>query len=737
MNHKGILAIDGADALLEVRPSPRPILAAIVILSALLYIAVEVLAFPYVVVSQTVMRFLILCMLCFVSWQLTNWREMVGRWATVAVASLGIIFTGLGLREPIAMALMALIPLVTLGLISPLAAAVVAVAVSGVMLPAMWAVGEGALATWLAILATWIGLGTVLVIVRPLIARIGWLEGYFQDAQRHLEEARDRRAAYEQALEDLTHANRQLVLMNQRVAGLREIAEEAQESKTRFVARVSHEFRTPLNMIIGLVDLMITSPEIYDVVPSPRMREALRVVHRNSEHLSDMINDVLDLTRLEMDRMVLHKERVDLSAVLESTTEAVSPLLNSKGLSLRCEIPSDLPPVYCDRTRIEQVILNLLSNAARYTDRGGIEVTVIRSDHRVRVSVADTGPGIRAEDVTRIFEPFCQGTSDLWRDRGGSGLGLSISKQFVELHGGQMWVESEFGEGTVFSFDLPISPPLGPVAKPGHQIHGDWVWRERQTRPTFPDIHYSPRFIVYDETGDLGPSLTSWSNEIEYVLADGAAHVQALLADAPASAVLLNGPDLSWVWEQAAAIRGSTEGTPVIGCSVVCDHDRSRSLGVLDHLVKPVSRDDLKGALRAVTTGVRHVLIVDDDPDALTLFTEMLRTCEVDLQISQARSGQTALEQLRAAPPDLLLLDLVMPDGDGWYVLETMREDETIAAVPTFLISAQDPRDRLACSDFVIVSAAEGIVLPHLVQAAQMMSELLIQSGGKPDPAPQ
>jgi CheY-like chemotaxis protein len=291
------------------------------------------------------------------------------------------------------------------------------------------------------------------------------------------------------------------------------------------------------------------------------------------------------------------------------------------------------------------------------------------------------------------------------------------------------------GEGTDFSFDLPISPPLGPVARPGHQIHEDWVWRERQTRPTFPDIHYSPRFIVYDETGDLGPALTSWSNEIEYVLAEGVDHVQALLEDAPASAVLLNGPDLFRVWEQAAAIRRATESPPVIGCSVVCDHDRSRSLGVLDHLVKPVSRDDLKGALQAVASGVQRILVVDDDADALALFTEMLRTCDGDLQISQARSGRAALEQLQAAPPDLLLLDLVMPDGDGWYVLETMRGDEAIPAVPTFLISAQDPRDRLARSEFVIVSAAEGIVLPHLVQTARIMSELLMLPEGRPDPA--
>ncbi|MGC9469579.1 MAG: ATP-binding response regulator [Anaerolineae bacterium] len=708
--------------------SPKVILVALVGLHLALSFFVDMLSYPGPILTQTMLQFLLVFGLSVVGWYLTGWRDQLSRWYALALLTLALAYTVSNLRTPALLPWMALVPVIALSLISFSAAVLMAVVCSGLLFVLCGLVGSEFLVLGANLLMIWVAVGISYAAVHPLHRRIAWLHEYFDEARLQVEDVRKRRAAYEQALEDLTHANRQLVLMNQRVAGLRQIAEDAQKSKTRFVARVSHEFRTPLNMIIGLVDLMVTSPEIYDVALSPRMREALRVVHRNCEHLSDMVDDVLDLTRIEMDRVALHRERVDLAEIIQSAVEAVSPLLADKGLELRTQFPSDVPEVYCDRTRIEQVVLNLVSNATRHTDEGGITVRIVEEKHRVRISVSDTGTGIRPEDVDRIFEPFSQGTAELWRDRGGSGLGLSISKQFVELHKGRMWVESELGVGTTFSFDLPINPALGPVARPGHQIREDWIWRERRSRPSFPDVHYVPRFVVCDETGDLEPFLASWAEKVEFVPLPNLDAVRATLREVPVHAVLLNGRDLDQLWEEVEAIQEVAAATPVIGCSIVRNDGRARSLGVLGHLVKPVRRQDFASALEAVGSDVHRVLVVDDEPDALQLFSEVLHACNASLEILQAQDGAVALDQLRRATPDLMLLDLVMPHTDGWQVLEAMANDENVPSVPTFLISAQDPRDQLTRSGFLLVSAAGGLSLNSVVELSLMSSELLLGS---------
>ncbi len=209
-------------------------------------------------------------------------------------------------------------------------------------------------------------------------------------------------------------------------------------------------------------------------------------MRRNCEHLASMINDVLDLSQIEAGRLALHKEWVDWHEVIERALVIVRPLLAKKGIALHLSIPDDLPRIYCDRTRIRQVILNLLSNATRFTDEGSITVTVRAESQYVVISVCDTGPGISAEDASRIFEPFQQGSFQQRRDQGGSGLGLSISKQFVELHGGRMWLQSEPGRGSTFSFRIPTSSPVdvsrrGPIV--GSPATGRSAPRTR-SRPT-------------------------------------------------------------------------------------------------------------------------------------------------------------------------------------------------------------------------------------------------------------
>jgi signal transduction histidine kinase/CheY-like chemotaxis protein len=554
-----------------------------------------------------------------------------------------------------------------------------------------------------------------------------------------MEEVCHHRAESAQTLESLAYANRQLALANERTADLRAIAENALKAKTSFMANVSHEFRTPLNMIVGLVELMIGTPEIYDVLPSPKMREDLRVVHRNCEHVSKMIDDILDLTRIEAGHQAIHREWVDLQEIVEDSIMAIRALLETKRLAVEVSLPDNLPNVYCDRTRIQQVILNLLSNAARFTEEGEITIEVERHDQHVLVNVKDTGPGIPPEDVGRIFEPFCQGTGELWRNKGGSGLGLSISERFVRLHGGRMWVQSELGAGTSFSFTLPVSPPIEHIVRPGHHIREDWEWRKRTVRTDKvmrADELYKPRVIVCDETGDLYAAFSRYSSEVEFVDARNLEQVTEELQQCPAHAVIINTASFDGQWATVDALGRQVPDTPIVGCSVPRSIERAIAAGAQGYLVKPVTRADLVGAIQAVGSPVERILIVDDDTDALQLFSRMLRVCQNTLEIVTASSGRQALDELRRKVPDLVLLDIRMPDMDGWQILQWMNQDEGMRRIPTFFLSAQDPADQPPVSQSIVATMGQGLSLDTVLRCSLEISSLLLKPGAALDLAP-
>ena len=584
----------------ELRISPKLVLAIIMAIGSLVYPITVLLNYPQHVVSRAISLFLFISLLVIIGWVIVDRWQLVGRWSTLLILVIVIHAGSLWLQLPGSFAL-ATVPIAfalpLLG-VAGVAIATVCESIIILLLSNFTIIEPNPSSTIVALVAIW-AIFTVLAANHQKVHQLSiWLSNYFQQAQNQLEDARNHRAELVQALEELASVNHQLALMNKRVTDLRIVAEEAQKSKTRFVARVSHEFRTPLNMIIGLVDLMAERPEIYDTALSPRMRDALRIVNRNCQHLSDMVNDVLDLSRIETESMVLHKERVAISDVVEVAVDAVRPLLENKQIALHVQIPKDIPLIYCDRTRVEQVVLNLVSNAARYTDKGHITVLADQRGQHVHISIADTGNGISPNDLDRIFEPFAQGTSNLSRDKGGSGLGLSISKQFIELHNGRMWVESELNVGTTFTFELPISSPIDPISRPGHHIEESWIWRERRSRSKLPEKQYNPRVIICDESGDLTTMLARYSADIDFVNTRGGNEALEALRQSPANAVLLNVTDFENLLPLVELLNREATGTPIIGCSVPRYLDYAKSLGLLGQLIKPVTRDDLGRALR-------------------------------------------------------------------------------------------------------------------------------------------
>ena len=664
---------------------------------------------------------------------LERWRASLGRWLLVVSQVALISLAAARLRLPGTLALM----VVPVGLSAALLGTVAAAAVSGMATAAVLLTARLVSPPWspadvaMALAVLWASTATAYLASHPLRRVAQWVWDHYTRAQRLLDEARNRAAELEQALDDLAHANRQLALANERIANLRLIAERAEAAKTAFVANVSHEFRTPLNMIIGLVSLMAETPHIYDVSLSEAIQEDLRVVHRNCQHLGNLVNDVLDLTRIEAGQLALRRERADLRYLIEEAIEVIRPLMDKKGLALHVTLDPALPSVYCDAVRIQQAILNLLSNAARFTEHGWIRVQAEMQDHQVVVSVADSGPGIPPEDLERIFEPFCQGGAQTWREPGGSGLGLSISEQLIRLHGGRMWVESTLGVGSRFSFSLPLDPPLEPVALPGHQIRPEWPWVERRSRPRRTGTPPRPPVLVCDEGGELASALARCSDALEFIPVHAPEELGPAVAEHGAACALINTQEPAQLWAALEAARVQAPHTPVLGCAVPRPARRAEQLGALGYLTKPVTRQILQRVLLSLGKPVERVLVVDDDADARRLFVRMLHACDARLEIDTAADGEEALERLRTRPPDLALVDVVMPGLDGYGLLGRLRADGASVAVPIFLVSAMDPADQPLGSAVFSATMDRGLSLRQLLRCLQAVTPIL----GQPEAA--
>lgn len=288
-----------------------------------------------------------------------------------------------------------------------------------------------------------------------LTTAMGW-------ALHSQERAHQRTQELFESEQELKKAYQLLETTNIRLKAAEAAAIEANQLKTRFITNLSHELRTPLNAIINFSYILSKS---HHGSVTPEQADYLTRIHNSGELLLQIVNDLLDLAKIEAGQMDIFREQIDLAVVSQSIMDTISGLLTDKPVELHQEISPLLPPVIGDETRLRQVLLNLLGNAVKYTDQGSITLRAVQNgSHMIKVSVIDTGIGIRAEDFGRIFEEFQQTEEAFALRKVGTGLGLPISKKFVELHGGKLWVESQLGRGSAFHFTLPVAPglPTGP-----------------------------------------------------------------------------------------------------------------------------------------------------------------------------------------------------------------------------------------------------------------------------------
>jgi signal transduction histidine kinase/CheY-like chemotaxis protein len=574
----------------------------------------------------------------------------------------------------------------------------------------------------------WCVYAMIWITFRPLINTLRWSWKGYRTNQLLLEKNQEYQVQLLQSMENLKDANIQLTRLNTLAQNLRIVAEEERKIKEQFVATVSHELRTPLNMIIGFCEMITQNPKSYDRSLPPALLSDLKVVLRNSQHLSSLIDDVLDLSQIEAGQMKLSREMVSFKELIDAVTIAVRPLFESKKLYLRATIPDDLPLIFCDKKRIREVLLNLLSNAGRFTETGGVTIGVWQDEKYLYTSITDTGKGIDPKMQVNLFEPFQQLDVSIQQRYGGTGLGLAISKQFIELHDGKIWVESKEGEGTSFYFKFPILPPV--FSDPGalRWFNPYIPYEERPPTTPAPAITVPPRLIVVERGKTISHLLGRHWENVDIETVDSMEGALLIHNSSPANMILVNTSLLGteMVYQSFSEFASDI---PIISLNVIGSESISDRLGVQNYLLKPISSDTLINAIKNLDGNVRRILLVDDEPDTLQLFSRILTAPNHGYQVFRALNGSQALEMMKNHCPDLVLLDLTMPVMDGFETLKVINQDPELCNVPVILMSARDPVQSPIASQFLMVTSPKGLSLRILMDCFAAISDVFSSHG--------
>lgn len=524
-----------------------------------------------------------------------------------------------------------------------------------------------------ATLFLWISLVTSNVVTHGLLQALDITHHYQAYAVEQMKKARDQRGEIARMAAALKLSQENQHRLNTQLRYALHSAEEARRLKAQFAANVSHELRTPINLIVGFSEVMATAPEAYGGPPPPAYRPDIQAIYRNATHLQSLINDILDISQIEAAQLAIVKEETDLHQVIDEALHIAQGLIHGKKLALRLDVPPQLPTLYLDRTRVRQVILNLLTNAARFTDKGAITLRARVDERQLTISIHDTGVGIPKEQLDRVFEEFYQVESNLSRKRGGTGLGLALSRQFITQHGGRMWAESAGipGQGSAFYFTLPLTESPLLTAHPAQHPPVD----EDEARQVI--IWENDPAIVQMFRGYITRHTVHQARSLHdvHALADSI-HPLAVICDSFADTAAL---------EQRLAA-ASPEIT-LITCPMPSGRQAARMMGLVDCLVKPVTRQQILTVLRGISDPVQQVMVVAGERDTLRMYCRFLQTAPEEYIISTASAGMDALAAMRADPPDALLLDFALPDMDGFTALEHLKSTPVLNKIPVIVVS--------------------------------------------------
>jgi signal transduction histidine kinase/CheY-like chemotaxis protein len=536
-------------------------------------------------------------------------------------------------------------------------------------------------------------LGGELIAERP-DGLIGEVQRQNQELLRALDDLNARQQELVRLNRELEDTNRGVVALYAELDERADHLRRADEIKTRFLSNMTHEFRTPVNSILALINLLA---ERLDARPDDK--DEVFFIRKSAQQLSDLVDDLLDLAKVEAGKIEVRPASFEISGLFGALRGMLRPLLVNQSLALVFEEPEGIPPIYSDESKLSQILRNFISNALKYTERGEVRVSARLTSGRdeVEFAVADTGIGIPEKDVSRIFDEFVQIENPLQRRVKGTGLGLPLSKRLAELLGGRIAVDSTLGIGSTFSLTVPLvyRDPLldaGPVAIDPHRV---------------------PVLVVEDTDEDLllvNRALASTRYQALHARTPAAA--DAILASVPVAAVVLDirlhGAE---AWDLLARLKRETGSSrPVMVVSTIDDQRKGYALGADAYFVKPL---DSAGFVRTLDRLIEarepvRVLTVDDEEASRFIIRQMLNGREHE--VVEAASGVDGLARAHEAPPDVILLDLRLTDMTGFDLLERFRQDPATARVPVVVVTSQrlsdDEHRRLSEATAVLSKAA-------------------------------
>ena len=519
------------------------------------------------------------------------------------------------------------------------------------------------------------------------------------------EQLRDERGKLNRTIKALDDSYQLLEKTNRELVLARQEADQLRDLRSRFATNLSHELRTPLNIILGFSQIVCLKPQMYGYSKwSDSLLRDLAEIRRNAGYLAQLVDDIVDLARVDALAMPVQREPTDLGGLVQEAVAAVRSPAADRNVVVTAQCPSDIPLVSIDPLRIRQVLYNLLTNAIRHTSDGEVRVDVRVVGDEVITSVTDTGCGIPSEELTAIFNEFYQVGRPKQSADAGKGLGLAIAKRFVQLHGGRIWAESEVGKGSVFSFALPL--------------HAKSVGLARQAGATpMPPQRELPLVLVVNDDGMAAPYLRRRLQGYEFAPVHDPSEVTEAVAGRRLMAVIVNGKPGNGnaeTWD--GVLHALPEDVPVIQCALPSNEWVFGEGQFAAVLTKPVTPEDVLGTVARLVNGneAARVLLVDDDRGFVQLLARILESDQARrYEIAKAYSGQEALQKVRHFRPQLMLLDLRLPDLTGFSVLDQLREDGEYGNLPVVAVTAATPgEDQLAAEGAYFMCAKRGMFRP-------------------------
>lgn len=509
---------------------------------------------------------------------------------------------------------------------------------------------------------------------------LSWYSSMHHHVDKLLRETRERRAELVNSVKSLETAYQTQRGLQQQLIYARQQAEESRRMKERFASNISHELRTPLNIILGFSEIMYLTPEIYgDTIFPPKFHRDIYQIHHNSKHLLAMIDDVLDLSHIEMSEFSLNFELTDMNQFLADAVNMLDNYFNSDSVQFSSIIALDLPSIEIDRTRIRQVLINLITNARRFTDYGSVTLRVHPKDAVILFEVADTGKGIPPEKLELIFEEFYQVDYSLSRQHGGAGLGLAITKQFVSAHYGTLNVDSQYGQGSTFTFTLPI-PAKNQIS-----------YQQQGYKPATNTLVKKPTILLIDIDPHTMSLLSRHLNAFSFVQLKDSRELNASLLEHHPIAIIHNRlPNQDPL---------PSIDIPTLECTLPSSQWMSDELNIAMSLAKPITTQQIKEILQDYDD-VKHILLVDDEIGFVQLVQRSIESLNTPYTIRRAYDGLQAYDIIQTDTPDLIFLDLSMPEMDGFELITALQSDKKYQDIPIVLLTAtqyiQSDRDWLS-----------------------------------------